>query len=395
MVIHKGKVLLSMGDVSRRFMTHSIRKSFMSALYGIYVEKGDINLYKTLKELNINDKLGLTERERSARVMDLITARSGIYHPAAYEPRSMKTNRPERGKSRPGENFFYNNWDFNTLLPILEQEAQIKFFEEFYNQIANPIGMEDLRKQDMRYRIEPDLSNHPAYLFKMSTRDMARFGQLYLNRGNWKGVQIVPEQWVDRSTTIYTHNPQGFAQRGGYGYLWWVDNKSFEQPAYYASGLGGHRLYVLPESDMVIVHRSNTYLNIYADSDNIEQLIKLVLDAKTNQASIKPSLEPLKTEKRLVANYKISEKEFSKYKGTYNHPFFGDISVSSRTGEYHVTGEILGDFRIFAQAKNRFEIEDLPELPMVFQKSSVENPRGKAITKVNERRIPVEFVLYY
>ncbi len=192
MVIHKGNVLLSLGDPSRRFMCHSIRKSFMSAMYGIYLEKGDLDLSKTLKELNIQDKEALTDVELNATVEHLISARSGIYHSAAYEPRSMKANRPERGSAKPGEAFFYNNWDFNTLVTIFNQETNQDFFEAFMRNIANPIGMQDLRIEDMTYRNEPDKSIHPAYLFKMSSRDLARFGQLYLNKGMWDEKRILP-----------------------------------------------------------------------------------------------------------------------------------------------------------------------------------------------------------
>jgi CubicO group peptidase (beta-lactamase class C family) len=395
MVIYKGKVLVDYGDVTRRFMTHSIRKSFMSAMYGIYEDRGDINLYKTLDELGVDDIGGLTELELTARVHDLITARSGIYHSAAYEPRGMKSNRPKRSSKRPGESFFYNNWDFNTLHSILEKEAKIKFFDEFVNEVANPLGMEDLRSIDMRYRTEPNLSDHAAYLFKMSTRDMARFGQLYLDGGKWNDKQIVPKEWVDQSTAIYTYSPPGFSDRGGYGYLWWVDPVTFDQPAYYASGLGGHRLLILPESDLVIVHRVNSYLQMSAKNDDINKLVKMVLEAKTGEGITNPSTKTLNLSATTVPNIKISSSEFQKYEGVYNHRFFGDITVAQKDGEFFVKGEILGRFRMFSKSQTEFVIEDLPELPAVFKKATAENPKGKAITEANERRIPQRFVMYY
>ncbi len=395
MVVHQGKVLLSINDVSRRYMTHSMRKSFMSAIYGIYIEKGKINLYKTLKELGIDDKLGLTDAEKGARIHDLIRARSGIYHPAAYEPKGMKSSRPKRGSKRPGESFFYNNWDFNTLLPILEQEAGIKFFDELYQQIAEPLGMEDLRASDLRYRIEPDESNYPAYLMKMSARDLARFGQLYANKGNWDGVQIIPEKWVEESTMTQSINLPGFENRGGYGYLWWTDDNTFDQPTYYASGLGGHRVYVFPQSDLVIVHQANTYLGMNTRSQNLEELINLVLDAQTGTASSNPTLSLLKVQKKKVQTVSMTSQEFAPFVGDYNHPFFGDLSISMDKGKFYATGQILGSFRIFPLSKTRFAVEDLPELPFVFEKSNAENPRGKATTRSDERGRPIEFVVYY
>jgi CubicO group peptidase (beta-lactamase class C family) len=396
MVIHQGKVLVAWGDVSRRFLNHSMRKSLMSAMYGIYIEKGLIDLGKSLAELGIDDKLGLTDIEKQARVQDLITARSGIYHPAAYEPRSMKANRPQRGTSKPGEKFNYNNWDFNTLLTILEQEARIKFFDEYYNQIANPLGMEDLRKQDMRYRYEPELSNHAAYLFKMSTRDLARFGQLYLNKGQWNGEQIIPAHWVEKSTAIFSDDlGPGFSNRDGYGYLWWVDQNSFGQTAYYASGLGGHRLYVLPESDMVIVHRVNSYLNMSERDENIRKLVNLILEAHTGKSKDRPKVAPLQIDKPQMPSVRLNENILKSYYGHYTHPFFQAIEVYSDEGQLKIKGEILGTFNLYASSDTEFVVEDLPELPLSFAPATSQHPKGTAITLSDERRRPTRFILYY
>ena len=75
MVVYKGKVLAAWGNVSRKFMCHSMRKSFLSALYGILVEKGKIDLDKTIGELAIDDNSPLTDTEKSVTVRDLLKAR--------------------------------------------------------------------------------------------------------------------------------------------------------------------------------------------------------------------------------------------------------------------------------------------------------------------------------
>src|SRR5258706_965191 len=124
LVVHNGAILAAWGDVTRRFMSHSARKSYMSALYGIHVNNGDIDLNQTLAELNIDDEPALTSTEKEARVFDLLTARSGVYHPASAETPSMIGNRPERGSHKPGTHWHYNNWDFNTLHTIFEQKTR-------------------------------------------------------------------------------------------------------------------------------------------------------------------------------------------------------------------------------------------------------------------------------
>ena len=85
MVVYDGNVLVWKGDIARRYDTHSMRKSLISALYGIYSGNGAIDIHKTLKQLGIDDSVKLSEEERSAEIQDLLKARSGIYIPAAGE----------------------------------------------------------------------------------------------------------------------------------------------------------------------------------------------------------------------------------------------------------------------------------------------------------------------
>ena len=97
MIVDDGIVVDAWGDTTRRFACHSMRKSLLSALIGIHVDEGHMDLSKTLEELGIDDtEPSLTAIEKQATVADLIKARSGIYHVALGEAASMKANRPER-----------------------------------------------------------------------------------------------------------------------------------------------------------------------------------------------------------------------------------------------------------------------------------------------------------
>jgi CubicO group peptidase (beta-lactamase class C family) len=80
----------------------------------------------------------------------------------------------------------------------------------------------------------------------MTPRDMARLGYLMLRNGTWDGQQIVPADWVDRSTTAY-HPADGCHD---YGYQWWILP---DGEGYMAAGLYDQRIFVLPEADMVVV----------------------------------------------------------------------------------------------------------------------------------------------
>ena len=84
-----------------------MRKSLMSAPFGIYVAEGKIDLSSTLKELGIDDLTPLTEVEKTATVKDLLSARSGMYIEAAGEAPSTKAVRPARGSHAPGIFWYY------------------------------------------------------------------------------------------------------------------------------------------------------------------------------------------------------------------------------------------------------------------------------------------------
>ena len=283
MVVYDGTVVDAWGDVTRKFQCHSMRKSLLSALIGIHVEEGHIDLSKTLKEMGIDDnEPSLTETEKQATVGDLIKARSGIYHPALFEHPIMKAMRPERHSHAPGTFYYYNNWDFNALGTIFEQETETKIFEEFDRRIAKPLQMEDFKVSDCHYVTGYD-SIHPAYPFRMSTRDLARFGLLFLREGRWKNKQIVSSEWVRESTA--THSVIGSYQ--GYGYMWSTSenggpypNIHVKQRIFGHSGLGVHFFIVLPSRSLVIVHRVNTDKpGPYPKSNQLGRLLWLILDA--------------------------------------------------------------------------------------------------------------------
>jgi len=293
MAVYDGAVLVACGDPARRYMCHSVRKSYLSALYGIYAAEGAIDLDETLEELGIDDVPPLTPEEKGATVRQLLQSRSGVYHAAAYETPKMKERRPERGSKQPGEFWYYNNWDFNALCTIFEKKTGKGLFEAFERRIADPLGMEDFRLMDTYYHLEKQHSIHPAYPFRMSARDMARFGLLFLRKGRWDGEQIVPEEWVAESTTAYSRVP--YWDGHGYGYLWWVNTDESDRKfgMYAALGYGGHMIAVLPSQKLVIVNRMNTYVGETASRDDLSRLVDAVLDARVSPPEARPRLVPL------------------------------------------------------------------------------------------------------
>lgn len=248
-VVENGVIVDEWGEPQKRIKLHSVRKSLMNALYGVQVDAGTIRLSDTLEILGVDDKAPqLSNEEKQATISELLQARSGVYHEAAYETAGMRTRRPVRGSHPHGTHWFYNNWDFNALVTIYEQKTGMPMGKAFYEQIANPLNMEQFRISDAHYLVEPEKSRHPALLFAMSARDLARFGLLYLHKGKWGGRRILSESWVEESTMAHTHFPSRNGLQG-YGYLWWVSNNGFV-----AVGAGGQTLLVIPELRLVIVH---------------------------------------------------------------------------------------------------------------------------------------------
>jgi CubicO group peptidase (beta-lactamase class C family) len=258
MIVQHGMVVAAWGDVTHRSNLHSCRKSFLSSLIGIAVSDGKMNLDDTLAKLGIDDKKpSLTDVEKQATVRDLLEARSGVYHAAAYETKGMAEQRPSRGSHAPGTFWYYNNWDFNTLGFIYETATGTKIFDAFYREIAQPIGMQDFTPRDGHYVGSPD-SLYTAYLFDVSARDFARFALLFLHGGKWNNVQVVPEDWVKASTRPYSD-----AESGGYGYLWWTGDSasgrsqeiSFPKGSFWAEGHLGQYAVVVPSLDLIVVNR--------------------------------------------------------------------------------------------------------------------------------------------
>ena len=301
MVSVNGVALAAWGDVERKLELHSVRKSLVSALFGIAAARQQVNLDATLGELGITDRTPLTTLERGAHIRDLLAARSGVYLPSAYAGREQDDERPKRDSHAPGTFFFYNNWDFNALGVIYEQVAKQNLYEAFRDRVAQPIGMEDYTTTDGFVVFEPSGSVHPAHTFRLSTRDLARFGELYRKRGEWNGAQVVPADWVEASTRQITSLGNG----DGYGMLWWTYAKGSlgaKYPAltqygmFAARGTGGQFILVVPELQMVFVHRGDTDHGREIRGPDVWRIAELVAEARTGAPSQSPALASLHAE---------------------------------------------------------------------------------------------------
>ncbi len=294
-VIYQEKVLLAWGDIGFPYKCHSVRKGLLSTLYGIHVAEGNIDLESTLAELEINDIHSLTDAEKEAKVIHLLKSRSGVYHPAAAETSAMAARRPKRGSHTPGSFHYYNNWDFNALGTIFEQQTGTMIFDEFNERIADPIGMQDFEPDKCFYTLEREHSQHPAYFFRMSTRDRARFGLLCLRNGNWNGRQLVPEEWVKYSMAEHSPGLHGISGLSA-GIMWGIIKANSQiydtVPAYgmidqlrqydfyMLTGDGGQIIGLIPELDLVLAISGDTENGAARAGTECIQLLDMILRAR-------------------------------------------------------------------------------------------------------------------
>jgi CubicO group peptidase (beta-lactamase class C family) len=287
MVVAHGVVVDQWGDVAKKYLTHSTRKSFLSAIYGKYVQSGVINLEKTLADLGIDDEPPLTAAEKQATIRDCLKARSGVFHTAEAETDGMHALKPARGMFKPSEFWLYNNWDFNVLGTIFEKLTGKTVFQGIYDDLAVPLRMEDFKPEDGD-SFTTGRSKHAAYMFVVSARDMARLGLLMLRGGDWNGTQVIPQSWVKESTTYFSDAT--IYKIDGYGYMWWIakDHNKFPhfpnvrvpEGTFSARGAGGHFIVVFPQYDLVVVHRVDTFVGNSVSNENFGKLLGMILEAK-------------------------------------------------------------------------------------------------------------------
>lgn len=269
-ILKDEKIVYEYGPTDKIMNTASIRKSMMGLLYGIAVDKGLIDINKTLAELNIDEHYKLTDTEKSATVRDLLMAKSGIYIPAQGEHDAQITDRPKRGSRKPGEYFFMNNFDANALGTIFMQETGRDIGEFMEEYVAKPIGLQDFSADNVKlggpWFWPKKKSMHKQYYIYLSTRDLARIGSVMANEGQWNGKQIVSKSWVRKSTTSYSNLKENHISYGvydGFGYQWWLasDTKSV-----WSDGYGGRFLIMRPDENMVLTEQNftgNSYLSTF------------------------------------------------------------------------------------------------------------------------------------
>lgn len=164
--------------------------------------------------------------------------------------------------SAPGGFFTYNGGGIVVLGEIMKNATGMDMEEFAKKYLFEPLGIES--QSWWRF---PNGKLETASSLSLTPRDMLKFGALYLNNGNWNGEQILPADWVEKSSTVY-HNNYGIqlpiedSGINGYGYTWWIselEHNGEKIKMFRANGWGGQTIMVLPELDMVVVFTSGNW----------------------------------------------------------------------------------------------------------------------------------------
>ena len=249
-----------------RHETYSVTKSFVATLIGMAIDKGYIDgvEHRIVDFFPERTLANLDEQKEAMTLNDVLTMRSGLdwqEGEAAYgamyrSPDWVQFMLDKPMVWPPGSQFNYCSGCSHLLSAILQQTTGMNtrdFAEEY---LFEPMGVSNAVW-------DTDGAGIPigGWGLQMTPREMAKLGHLYLHHGEWEGQQIVSASWVEEATKEHTQAEDEW----GYGYQWWTYPPL---GAYAAWGLYGQTIFVIPESDLVVVTT--------AEMDNDDEITELV-----------------------------------------------------------------------------------------------------------------------
>ena len=254
----------------------SMDKSIVNAMVGVLVKQGKLSVNATAPV-----EEWLNDRRRNITLNDLMHMSSGLKWDENYGDVSDATNMLYRERNcyksaisvpfedKPNTEWKYSSGTSNILSGIVRKTINNDnlYFEFPYTEIFRKIGMNSMV-------LEADASGHfvgSSYGYA-TARDWAKFGQLYLQDGVWKGDSILPKGWVNYSKT------PADAAKGKYGAQFWL-NRSRELPdipedMFSCNGHRGQRIAIFPSNQMVVVR-----LGFAEDHFNFNQFYNDILRA--------------------------------------------------------------------------------------------------------------------
>jgi CubicO group peptidase (beta-lactamase class C family) len=236
------------------FALQSCTKSFTSALIGIaidqgYIESVDVPIAEFFPELESRNN----PYWRQMTLRHLLTHSSGINDAdfgSWYRSENWVTfTLDQELAGAPGSVFIYSTGGSHLMSAIIQQATGMTEYEFGRQNLFEPLDMDSVL-----WRTDPQGLTDGGNGIAMNVYDMAKFGQLYLNGGQWQGRQVISEEWVAESSSVQY---AGTGRYSAYGYQWWI--RQFGANGYdtfFAQGHFGQLIFVVPELNLVSVFTS-------------------------------------------------------------------------------------------------------------------------------------------
>jgi len=237
---------------------NSLSKSFNSTAVGMAIEEGKLSLDDhVLKFFPADAPAEPSENLKALTVRDLLTMSGG--HDT--EPKSVgggpsvKTFLAHPFVHKPGTHFQYNSMGSYTLSSIITKVTGKTSLEYLKPKLFEPLGIEN-----PTWAVSPEGNSLGGGGLKVCTEDIAKLGQLYLQKGKWNGKQLISEKWVEMATSKQvdndkeSHSKIGIDWTQGYGFQFWRCTHS----SFRGDGAGGQLMVVIPEKDTVVAITADT-----------------------------------------------------------------------------------------------------------------------------------------
>jgi CubicO group peptidase (beta-lactamase class C family) len=232
---------------------NSLSKSFNSTAVGLAIEAGKLSLDDPVLRYFPDDAPDdLSYNLKAMTVRDLLTMTCGhdTEPKAVGGAPSVKQFLAHPVPHKPGTHFQYNTMGSYVLSAIVTKVTGQTELEYLKPRLFEPLGIEN-----PRWDSSPEGYSLGGYGLWLRTEDIAKFGQLYLQKGKWNGKQLIPQTWVEQATSKqvpndeeYAHSKIGPDWRQGYGFQFWRCTHN----AFRGDGANGQLCVVMPDKDAVI-----------------------------------------------------------------------------------------------------------------------------------------------
>lgn len=229
-------------------MLFSLSKSFTSTAVGLAIAEGRFSLDDEVLKFFADDAPAKPSANlKQMRVRDLLRMNTGhqTEPPRPPDQSWKKAFLAQEVPFKPGTHFLYNTSATYMLAAIVQKTTGMSLLDYLRPRLFDPLGIEN-----PTWEMSPEGINTGGFGLSIRTEDIARFGQLYLQKGRWQGKQIVPESWVEQATSYQTSNGSNPASDWdqGYGFQFWRCRNG----CYRGDGAFGQYCIVMPQQDAVI-----------------------------------------------------------------------------------------------------------------------------------------------